>query len=356
MSQAMRAIVTTVGTSLLTNYKKTATSAEPPSAERLAVYLELTPPQTASAETNSLTRLELDPARDYLYFFCSDTDEGRLCGQALTTHYEAKGFYLAAPACLEGLTSNHKLFREKGLIALVNRLADLIEQYDRRVVINATGGYKAQIAYATLMGLLYRVEVNYIHEDFSGMVRLPLLPLQFDLAQWAATESQIQAVLNAGSKKEALKLIDHLPEEFQPLFEKSPDGRRYVLSSAGLAVKRAFDYSGRTASPGRIPLHVAKAHSTLWGDHVRQVEDVPALEVRRLLKRVAGQAGLVKALHLGPLESHRSEETHLEFRQKQKGALLYRINTPDGSEQLRIECPEGLEDQLLDRLGVKVYP
>ena len=46
--------------------------------------------------------------------------------------------------------------------------------------------------------------------------------------------------------------------------------------------------------------------------------------------------------------------TTLYFRQP--GILRYRINTPDGSEYLRIECPEGLENKLLERLGGRVYP
>ena len=324
--------------------------------EELLGYLEASKAKQACAETNSLSRLKLDPARDYLYFICSDTIEGRLCGQALVKYYEKQGFYYNAPMRIEGLTPDHRRFQEVGLIHLINQLADLIETFDRRVIINATGGYKAQIAYATLLGLLYRVEVNYIHEDFAGMIQLPLLPVQFDFDLWRSAEEQIKAVLEAESKREARRLIDQLPGELRLLFEKSTDGDRYQLSPAGLALQRAADYSVRRTASNRIPLGVSKAHSTLWGDHIRYVDEVPDQGVRRVFRRIAEKGPLVKKIALGKMEPQRSDEVFFEFRKKAPGCLYYRISTPDGSEYLKIYCPDGRENDLLEALGCKISP
>jgi putative CRISPR-associated protein (TIGR02619 family) len=349
-------VITTVGTSLIANYRQAAGSGALPTPDELLRYLRETKPRRTSAETNSLSRLKLDPKNDYLYFLCSDTEQGRMCGQAFKRFYEEQGYYFTALLQLEGLSEDHQRFGEKGLIHLINHLADLIEQYERRVVINATGGYKAEIAYATLMGLLYRVEVHYIHEDFAGMVRLPLLPLSFDLSQWEEERARLQAVLNEEEPEKAKKLVKRLPEELKPLVEKTPGRSGYTLSPAGRAVERAFDFETRKRAAGRIPLRVAKAHSTLWGDRVRFVDDVQDDQVRRLLKRIALHAPMVRGLALGAMDPHRSVDTYLEFRAKQDGVLIYRINTLEGSEALRVECLPGMENRLLDRLGGRIYP
>src|SRR5437773_1205753 len=50
--------------------------------------------------------------------------------------------------------------------------------------LNATGGYKAQIAVAVLLGQALGVPVYYKHELFSEIIAFPPLPVALDFEVW----------------------------------------------------------------------------------------------------------------------------------------------------------------------------
>src|SRR5438093_1489422 len=50
--------------------------------------------------------------------------------------------------------------------------------------INATGGYKAQIAIAVLMGQALGVPVYYKHERFDEIIAFPPMPVALDFEVW----------------------------------------------------------------------------------------------------------------------------------------------------------------------------
>lgn len=63
------------------------------------------------------------------------------------------------------------------------------------MAINATGGYKAQIAIAVLIGQALEVTVFYKHERFSEIISFPPMPVSFDydlLAKEAALLDQLE--------------------------------------------------------------------------------------------------------------------------------------------------------------------
>jgi len=71
----------------------------------------------------------------------------------------------------------------RGLRSLVATLISLIRKEragGREVLVNATGGFKAEIAYATLVGLLFDVPVYYIHEAFQDIIEMPPTPIGWD--------------------------------------------------------------------------------------------------------------------------------------------------------------------------------
>ncbi|MER3473403.1 MAG: hypothetical protein C4335_05085 [Armatimonadota bacterium] len=149
----LRTIVTTAGTSLLTNAERAG------KAKSLQTYLRFTEQEKASAETNSLSRLLQEG--DRIVFLHSQTKEGERAATALATFYSNNGY----PSDLRevyDLQYHENRFKMRGLRALVATLVDIIRQereQGREVLINATGGFKAEIAYATLVGLLFDVPV-----------------------------------------------------------------------------------------------------------------------------------------------------------------------------------------------------
>ncbi len=177
----MRTIITTVGTSLLTNAKREL-KVDAPTDEQLANYLRTTDAEKASAETNSLSRILQEG--DRIVFIYSHTEDGKRCAELLRRHYDNEG-YQAESVEVPDLDYTDKKFQNRGLRSLVNILAQQIEEARKRqheVVINATGGFKAEIAYATLIGLLFRVPVCYIHEMFRDIITLPATPIGWDFS------------------------------------------------------------------------------------------------------------------------------------------------------------------------------
>ena len=142
----MRSILTTVGTSLLTNAKRHLNRSDIHD-QHLTAYLTATPAEQASAETNSLSRLLQEEDRVILLY--SDTPEGKQCALALQRLYTSQG-YSADVVVVAHLTYTEQRFKMRGLRSLVATLIDLIRRerrQGREVCINATGGFKAEIAY-----------------------------------------------------------------------------------------------------------------------------------------------------------------------------------------------------------------
>jgi CRISPR/Cas system-associated protein Csm6 len=125
---------------------------------------------------------------------------------------------------------------------LINAIADIIERHKGNAVINATGGYKAEIAYATLVGLLYKKDVYYIHEEFSDVIKLPFLSVAFDFHQYESYLDQLRAALEAHSLEEAEASLCNVPEEIRTLFIMDKRTGRCTLSPMGLALVRAFEF------------------------------------------------------------------------------------------------------------------
>ena len=175
----MRTILVTVGASLLTNARRDLGKQEL-NIQEIADYLRRTPPEQASAETNSLSRILQEG--DKIIFLHSQTHEGRFCAKALEQHYQKQG-YLAEVCEIPDLTYAESRFKMRGLRSLVATLIERIRrerQAQREVLINATGGFKAEIAYATVVGLLFDVPVYYIHEAFRDIIQMPPTPISWD--------------------------------------------------------------------------------------------------------------------------------------------------------------------------------
>lgn len=154
---------------------------ENPSEQELIHYLRNSDPVKASAETNSLFRLLQE--EDKILFFHSETDEGRLCAKTLQTHYSNHRNHPAECFEIKHLNYQEKAFKMRGLRNLVATLIENIrkeQQAGREVLFNATGGFKAEIAFATLIGLVFNIPVYYIHEAFRDIIEMPPTPVGWD--------------------------------------------------------------------------------------------------------------------------------------------------------------------------------
>ena len=235
-----RLLITTVGTSLLTNRDDrpwqgwNGRAGNPlPDAAVVDAWLAQADAVAASAETNTLQAIGIHEA-DCVLFLHSDTPEGSFCSERL------QQFYAGCCRRVEGRTLTalgyaHASFSQRGLKILVEEALRAVRQARKQALqpmFCATGGFKAEIAFLNLLGALLAVEVYYIHEQFREIVRLPRLPLKWD-AQWALQYQDffewIDDELRLSTEVESRLKAD---PELRPLIEDDAEGYSY-LNAAG---------------------------------------------------------------------------------------------------------------------------
>lgn len=120
-----------------------------------------------------------------LIFLVSDTEAGRNTGDVLCNYYynrkdlELKNIEVQEIEDLQDIEP--KKFKTQGLRNLVRRIGDYLARFGlNNCTIDATGGYKAQIAIAVIIGQALDIPVYYKHEKFNEIIDFPPLPISLD--------------------------------------------------------------------------------------------------------------------------------------------------------------------------------
>lgn len=120
----------------------------------------------------------------------SDTEDGKKTGEILKLYYSnsRNKLHFKNVICreLQGLRDDDvKSFKQQGLKSLVREISTEAEKFSsEQIAINATGGYKAQISFAGMIGQALGIPVYYLFERFSEVIELPPQPVALDLAFW----------------------------------------------------------------------------------------------------------------------------------------------------------------------------
>jgi len=162
---------------------------------QLAGQLVLLPPELrlCGAEINSvegmIRKKFLSDKRNRLIFLVSETEDGKSIGTILKNYFTHKKceirFEESEYLTVSGLQDEKPLiFQREGLPNLVRHLGELFRKWggSDSIAINATGGYKAQIALAVAFGQAIRCSVFYKHEKFDQIIRFPKIPFTIDLS------------------------------------------------------------------------------------------------------------------------------------------------------------------------------
>ncbi|KKD39599.1 MAG: putative CRISPR-associated protein [Limnoraphis robusta] len=192
-------LICTVGTSLLNNLKRSeesilsAVMAKNWHQVALLLLEKANTDRLCGAEINSITsickkRLLAQYLR--LIFLVSDTEDGRNTGALLKLYYENRQnplqFEQVEVKVLKGLRDDDVYaFKTQGLKNLVREISSEVNKWSSEAIaINATGGYKAQISFAGMIGQALEIPVYYLFEKFSEVIELPPQPIALDLAFW----------------------------------------------------------------------------------------------------------------------------------------------------------------------------
>lgn len=244
--------ITTVGTSLLTNLDDAPDQpvrpwagwrfgAELPSEQDAAAFLQGADPRQASAETHTLHAVPMLEG-DRLTLLHSDTPEGDWCARVLAAHYRRRGHAVEVRR-LAGIGYDAGPFAERGLKALVSAAFDEIRHARDReeaVTLCATGGFKAETAMMTLVGLLAGARVVYIHERFRSMVEIPPLPVNWD-SSFVERNAAFFAWIDEEPRSigEVRQRLRGAEQGLAALVDEHDDGCAY-LSPAGELLHKAF--------------------------------------------------------------------------------------------------------------------
>ncbi len=252
MPQQRSVVICTVGVSLLNNLAGASDAAVRHALEmgewgELGRFLAKHYPRDhriLGAELNSIAELvkKKEIALNTIWFLVSETDEGRKTQDILKGYFDEAswaGAHDVGFVTVEGLQDTRPdQFRSRGLRNLVREMAKIVRMYGpQTVVIDATGGYKAQIALAVVFGQAMDIPVYYKHERFKYIIDLPPLPITLDyeiLGQngWLLQRLEDNEVLtndDIGQVDDKVKvLLQDVRVEGETLWELSPVGQVYL--------------------------------------------------------------------------------------------------------------------------------
>jgi len=120
-----------------------------------------------------------------IFFLVSDTEDGRNTGRVLKHYFENRQDLSLKQVDFEVVDDlddqDPKKFKTVGLKNLVRKIGAYLSRISTQyMAIDATGGYKAQIAVALLIGQALDIPVFYKHERFSEIIDFPPLPVTMD--------------------------------------------------------------------------------------------------------------------------------------------------------------------------------
>jgi len=185
--KARHHVLCTVGNSALGNLRKNCPGRE---EEEMIRWLAALDPEArdAGAEVNSLALMAKQGAihpDSCVHLLHSATEEGRLMGRVLHRVTRHLGFSPGSVREIGGLNEDPADFRKNGLRNLAVVTCDLLRQFGtEQCAINATGGFKAQVAIAVVVGQVLGLPVYYKHELFNHVISLPPLPVAPSLEVW----------------------------------------------------------------------------------------------------------------------------------------------------------------------------
>ena len=360
-------LICTIGTSLFTNINRLDEKDPLRIAKAngnwigLAKKLILKSPEDkiCGAEINSITSLcqkNLLNSRDTLYLLISDTDDARDIGEILKRYYEdSKNLYRFERVLIKdikGLTDDDvKSFRNQGLRNLVKEIAKILNEIgSERILINATGGYKAQISFAGLIGQAMEIPVLYMFENFSEIITLPPLPLSFNFNLWLRFYEQLnrlatEDILRAEDIKVILK-----DERLLPLIdEEIINGEKIVsLSYMGQLFHESFRYRFKKQKKALLPPELSedRRKEPRLSEHFYHH---PPHFAENMIKKIWKEKKYITTISDFYVNPDSPEKNHFEF-DKTHNCIVFTYSDGTKTAKFRIEIPEATESQLMAAL------
>jgi putative CRISPR-associated protein (TIGR02619 family) len=255
------------------------------------------------AEINSVTDLFTQGfiEKGYLHLFHSDTDDGRTIAEILEPYF-TKDRWRVEIHCVDGLRDDQpESFRTKGLRNLAKLFGEQVRESRKNSIpcaINATGGYKAQIAIAVLMGQALDIPVYYKHERFDAIIPFPPMPVALDFSLWERASGMFMVLGKTNACEQWKRFSEDWDERFEPLVNRVQiGGEDYLeLSATGQIFHETFRSRFQQSKVTRLPdpAELSQKDPPKLGDHnYKNARN----SILRFLQQVTNAKSYVKYCH-----------------------------------------------------------
>lgn len=183
----------------------------------------------ASAEISTLVKIQRQWGKfDKVVFLCTDTLLSVLSAEIMRTSPVLEGIEIDVIPVKQLNVKNYKIFKEQGLGHLVTAVIDAVDNTPvDDVVMNISGGYKALIPFLTLLAQIKKIPVFYLYEESCQLLQFPQLPVNFD---WG----YVDAFLNVSKILKSGKLS--LPVDDNNIFVPFCDNGLLIESRKGYSM------------------------------------------------------------------------------------------------------------------------
>jgi len=234
------------------------------------------------AEINSITSmiaLNYIPSDCRLFFCCSETDDGKAIGAILKNYYEAKKHTVETLEIKDLQDRDPRKFRTCGLRNLAREICRLIRSFSASsCAINATGGYKAQIAIAVMLGQAIGLPVYYKHERFDEIILFPPMPVSLDFEVWMKASGMLFTLETSREPVPMDEYKDEWHERYESLVETVEiDGKNYIeLSATGQIFHDTFNERFRVNQKQLLPPEAKNKKEPRWeqSGHMRAYPEI----------------------------------------------------------------------------------
>ena len=336
----MRFVLSTVGTSILTNLINARNNPDEAGWQHLLrdaanLKREELAPETAKAMDSLYDRaldklLENDAATnrrisaelngiygiydgqlpenssDEHYLICTDTAQGQTTGELIQAFLQEQGFHvhIYTPRRLSTQDSDAFTTGAKELIRWLEENVPWRRESGYRVIFNLVGGFKSLQGYMNTFGAFYADEVVYIFEaPTADLIRIPRLPIQIDTT--VIQEHRTQFALMAAGHLYSMRELEGIPETLLEFDEENGETyaslstwgellwsrakkdllKHALLPFPNLAYENTFraDFKNRKAADARLKLQetLAKVAYLLLKGGISQLREDRGLNFER---------------------------------------------------------------------------
>ena len=210
------------------------------------------------AEINSVADLATQSGveKGRLHLLVSETSDGEDIGAVLEEYFKQDGWVADIHRIGDLRDDDPGAFRTRGLRNLAKTIGELVrESRTEFCAINATGGYKAQIAIAVLMGQALSIPVYYKYERFDTIIPFPPMPVSLDSSLWERASGMFTVLSKPGAFEPLQRFREDWDERFEPLVNRETiDGVDLLeLSATGQIFHETFRTRFQKYRKDRLP-------------------------------------------------------------------------------------------------------